>query len=243
MARSNLKSPNPLAIDFNLQSKTSRDSHVVSPAPCVGRTVFVTGAATGMGQAIAISFAAAGADRIAIVDRLDASTTLARSLQAAVDAGRPAPEIIVLEIDVCDAAGVEAGVKEVSSRWGHVDILINNTGDLSPFEPRPLEASDMNASWRTWEVNFKGVYFVVHALLPLLLQGTAKTIVNVTSVGSLALTPETSAYQLSKLAVMRLSECLMLDYAHDGLLAYSVHPATDLAEGMPEAVGKGMWDG
>lgn len=247
MARSNLKSPNPLAIDLNFTSTTNRDIHVdispvVNPAPCVGKTVFVTGAAKGMGQATVVSFAAAGVDRIAIVDHVDASATRARALQAAVDAGRPAPEMLVLEIDVCDVASVEAGVKEVSSRWGHVDVLITNTDDLSPFEPQPqpLGASDMEAWWRTWEVNVKCVYLVVRALLPLLLQGTEKTIVNVTSVDSLVLTPGASAYQLSKLAVMRLSECLMLDYAHDGLLAYTVHPAIDLAKGMPEAVSKGM---
>ena len=245
MARSNQKSPNPFALDLNSTSTMNRDSHVqispvVKPAPCVGKTVFVTGAATEMGQATVISFAATGADRIAIVDRVDASATRARALRAAVDAGRPAPEMLVLEVDVCDVASVEAGVKEVSSRWGHVDVLINNAGDLSLFEPQPLGASDIDAWWRTWEVNAKGIYLVIRALLPLLLQGTEKTIVNVVSVGSLALLPGASAYQLSMLAVMRLSECLMLDHAHDGLLAYSMHMALDLAKGMPEAVSKGM---
>ena len=59
--------------------------------------------------------------------------------------------MLVLEIDVCDIASVEAGVKEVSSRWGHVDVLINNAGDLSLFEPQPppLGASDMDAWWMT----------------------------------------------------------------------------------------------
>ena len=245
MARSNLESPNPSALDLNFTSTTNRDSHVqnspvVNPAPCVGKTVFITGAAREMGQATVISFAAAGADRIAIMDRVDASATHARALQAAADAGRPIPEVLVLEVDVCDVASVEAGVKEVSSRWGHVDVLINNAGDLSPFEPQPLGASDMDAWWRTWEVNVKGIYVVVRALLPLLLQGTEKTIVNMISIGSLALMPGASAYQLSKLAVMRLSECLMLDHAHCGLLAYSMHMAPDLANGMPEAASNGM---
>ena len=215
----------------------------MNPASCVGKTVFVTRAATGMGQATVVSFAAAGAHRIAIVDHVDASATRARALQAAVDVSRPAPEMLVLESDVCDVASVEAGVQEVSSRWGHVDVLINNTVDLSQLESQPLGASDMDAWWRIGEVNVKGVYLVVRAMLPLLLQGTEKTIVNGTSVGSLALTPGASPYQLSKLAVIRLSECLMLEYAHHGLLAYSVHAALDLAQGMPEAVGEGMSGG
>ncbi|MCJ1269496.1 hypothetical protein MMC22_009388 [Lobaria immixta] len=204
MARSNPQSLKSSVLALNSTPSTNRDSHAdispaVSPAPCVGKTVSVIGAARGTGQATVISFAAAGADRIAILDRVDATATRGRALQAAVGAG-----------------------------------------DLSPFElqPEPLGASDMGAWWRTWEVNVNGVYLVVRALLPLLFRGTEKTIVNVTSVGSLALTPGASAHQLSKLAVMRLSECLMLDYAYNGLLANSMHPALDLAKGIPEAVSK-----
>ena len=133
----------------------SRDSHGMNPASCVGKAVFVTGAATGMGQATVVSFAAAGAHRVAIVDHVDASATRARALQAAVDVSRPAPEMLVLESDFCDGASVEAGVQEVSSRWGHVDVLVNNAVDLSQLESQPLEASDMDAWWRIWEVNVK----------------------------------------------------------------------------------------
>ncbi|RYP41862.1 hypothetical protein DL767_000691 [Monosporascus sp. MG133] len=130
-------------------------------------------------------------------------------------------------------------VAEVNSKWGLVDILINSAGYLAPFEP--LGVSDMDEWWRTWEVNVRGVYWVVRALLPLLLRSADKTIVNLTSVGALALTPGASAYQPSKMAVMRLTEYLMVDYMKQGLLAYSVHPAsvpTDLASRMPDAIVK-----
>ncbi|RYP78792.1 hypothetical protein DL769_003128 [Monosporascus sp. CRB-8-3] len=236
--------PSRMGIDFT--SKTHHDTYAeinpaVNPAPCAGKTVLVTGAAKGIGQAIVASYASAGASRIAIAARGDTSATRSRALQAAADAGRQGLEILVLRLDVCDYASITACVAEVSSKWGFVDILINNAGYLAPFEP--LGVSDMDEWWRTWEVNVRGVYWVVRALLPLLLRGADKTIVNLTSVGALALTPGASAYQPSKIAVMRLTEYLMVDYMKQGLLAYSVHPAsvpTDLASRMPDAVVKAV---
>ncbi|KAJ3939593.1 uncharacterized protein N0V96_010376 [Colletotrichum fioriniae] len=80
-----------------------------------GKTVLVTGAAGTLGQATAISFAAAGIARLAIVDHVDVSDTREKVLQAAIDVGKPTPDVLALTIDVYDAASVEAGVREVSS--------------------------------------------------------------------------------------------------------------------------------
>jgi NADP-dependent 3-hydroxy acid dehydrogenase YdfG len=202
-------------LGLSFTSKTHHDTYAEinsasDPAPCAGKTVLVTGAAQGMGRAIVISYARAGASRIAITDRKDASATSTQALQAAVKAGRQGLEVLVLKLDVCDYASIEACVAEVSSKWGHVDILVNNAGYLAPFEP--LGVGDKDEWWRTWEINVRGVYWVVRALLPLLLQSTQKTIVNLASIGALALSPGASAYQPSKMAVMRLTEYLMLDY-------------------------------
>ncbi|KAI1503387.1 hypothetical protein F5X99DRAFT_103748 [Biscogniauxia marginata] len=257
--------PNLSRLGVTFTSKTHHDTYAEidptgNPAPCHGKTVLITGAAKGIGRAIVVSYAKAGASRIAIAARGDASATRTEALQAAANAGRQGLEIIILKLDVCDYASITACVAEITSKWGHVDILVNNAGYLAPFEP--LGVSDMDEWWRTWEVNVRGIYWVVRALLPLLLQGTEKTIINLTSVGALALTPGASAYQSSKLAVMRLTEYLMVDYMKEvgpanflnswrrvltmlckGLLAYSVHPAsvaTDLATRMPDAVVKAV---
>ncbi|ORY57194.1 uncharacterized protein BCR38DRAFT_354928, partial [Pseudomassariella vexata] len=101
---------------------------------------------------------------------------------------------------------------------------------------QPFGTKAMEKSWRTWEVNVKGACLVIQALLPLLLKVTEKTIVNVMSADSLALILGASSEPLSNLAVLRLSESLALDYAHKGLVAYSVHQGLDLAKGAPEAV-------
>jgi len=92
-------------------------------------------------------FAAAGADRIAIADHIEATTTRTRALKAAIDAAKPAPDIIVLSIDVRDVQSIEAGIRVVSAGWGHVDILINNQGNLPEPEvqSQSLAAKDIES--------------------------------------------------------------------------------------------------
>ncbi|KAK4653880.1 putative secondary metabolism biosynthetic enzyme [Podospora pseudocomata] len=233
----------PSRLGVNFTSQTHSDTYAqidpsgITPAPCIGRTVLVTGAAKGIGRAIVASYAKAGANRIAITARGDVSATHAEALQAAAKAGRDNVEFLILRLDVNNHDTIEACAQELASRWGHIDILVNNAGYLAPFVP--LGEGDKDDWWLTWEVNVRGVYWVIRALLPLILKSKDKTIVNLTSVGALALTPGASAYQPSKLAVLRLSEYLMVDYESRGLLVYSVHPAsaaTDLANNMPAEI-------
>jgi NAD(P)-dependent dehydrogenase (short-subunit alcohol dehydrogenase family) len=208
--------PNLSHLGLSFTSKTHQDTYsdidpTISPPPHDGKNILVTGSARGMGQATVISYAKSGVRRIAIADREDGEETRSLALQAAKDAGRQGLEVLVFKVDVCDYSTIEACATELSSKWGHLDILVNFAGYLSPFQP--LGDTDKEDWWKTWEVNVRGVYWVVRALLPLLLKSSDKTIVNVTSVGALALTPGASAYQPSKLAVLRLADYLMLDYA------------------------------
>lgn len=116
-----------------------------------------------------------------------------------------------------------------------MDILINNAGYLESF--KPLCEGDEKEYWRTWEINIGGVYLVSKAFIPLLLKGGDKTIVNLSSLGSMTLLPGGSSYQTTKFALLRFTEFLNVDYGEEGLLAYAVHPGgilTDLSRGMPE---------
>jgi NAD(P)-dependent dehydrogenase (short-subunit alcohol dehydrogenase family) len=95
-----------------------------------------------------------------------------------------------------------------------------------------LADSDVDAWWRTFEVNVKGPYLTCRAFLPLLLanQDGLKTIVNVSSVGAHVVVPTLSAYQTSKLALVRMSEFIAKENAEQGIICVSIHPGNIITD-------------
>lgn len=207
-----------------------------------GRTVFISGASKGIGRSTAISYAKAGASQIAIAARSDLSDVEADMLKAAKAAGKPEPKVLKIKLDVQERSSVAAAAQALKDTFGRLDVLINNAGYL--FEFAKLLDGDEDAYWRTWEVNYRGVYWVTNALLPLLIETAdgLQTIVNVSSTGAHNLSDGASAYQASKNALLRFTEFICVDYADKGILAFSIHPggvATELALQMPERLHQG----
>lgn len=241
---SSYPAPSRADLGDNFTSTIRHDTYpTINPAtnkskPDWPRSVLITGAAKGIGRATAIAYAKAGAAMIAVSARVfqEAVAVCAEVVDEAKRAGRSEPQTLPLQMDVCDRGSIDAAVSTIQKAWGRLDILINNAAYLAPFVP--VADGDESEWWYTWEVNVRGVYWVTKALLPLLLQDGPgdRTVVNVVSIGALALTPGASAYGPAKMALMRFTEFLMVDYMDQGLLSYSIHPAsvpTDLAKRMP----------
>ena len=238
-------------LGVNFTSTVHHDTYpTIDPAtnqnqPAWPRSVLITGAAKGIGRATAIAYAKSGAARIAVSARVlrEAEAICAELVNEAKRVGRPEPQTLALQIDVCDRRSINAAASTIQKAWKRLDILINNAAYLAPFVP--LADGDESEWWYTWEVNIRGVYWVTKALLPLLLQAGVpgdKTVINVSSIGALALTPGASAYNPSKTALTRFTEFLMVDHQDQGLLSYSVHPAsvaTNLAKRMPGYISNG----
>lgn len=200
-----------------------------------GRSVLITGANKGVGRAISIGYAKAGASQIAVAARSPVSTQ--ELIEAAKSAGRPEPQILYVRIDVTDQKSTEAAAKQVEKEFGRLDILINNAGYLGKWIP--MVQGDPIDWWANYEVNIKGTYLMSRAFIPLVLKSELRTVVNISSVGAHSTFKGASGYQSSKLAGLRFSEFLNIDYGEEGLLAYSVHPGgvvTDLAQNMPTEV-------
>ncbi|KAI9833899.1 MAG: hypothetical protein M1819_003408 [Sarea resinae] len=198
--------------------------------------VFITGASKGIGRATALSFARAGASHIAIAARSPLASVVSEIHAAASSAGHAAPTVLPLSMDVLSRESVEAAAKEVSAAFdGTLDILVNNAGYIDHFVP--LAESDPDEWWLTWTTNMRGPYLVTRALLPLLLAGTAKTIMNLSSIGAHQRLYGASAYTSAKLALLRFTESLNVEYGNQGILGLAVHPGgipTDLAKVMPQ---------
>jgi len=233
--------PNPIEGpgDYDVTKQVHNDTYpAISPLsiPPLNKAVFVVGASKGIGFSIAKSFAQAGASHIAIGARSNLSTVKEAILKAAADANRSAPQVLEVKIDVTSQKSTEDAAALVEKAFGKLDILLINAGILG--SPALIAESDPEKWWETWNVNLRGPYLVSRAFLPLMLRGGDKTIITTSSVGAHVVTPAFSAYQDSKLAVLRFMEFVSKEYADKGVIAFAIHPGnipTDIVGG-PEGL-------
>lgn len=141
--------------------------------------------------------------------------------------------MLCVSLDVTSRTSTEEAAALVEREFGVLDVLVINSGLLPPLAL--LGDSEPEAWWGTWEVNVKGPYLVSRAFLPLILRGGDKTIVTTASVGAHLVGPGVSAYQSSKLAVLRFMEFVSREYGDRGVVAFSIHPGnvpTDMIGGI-----------
>ena len=209
----------------------------------VGRSILVTGASSGIGLATACSFVRAGASQIALTSIEPFPTEVYEAIsEAARSCNHPPPTLLIYHLDVNDLKSISSTAKAITKACGRLDVLINNAGYMPV--PSPIVESDDETYWHTFEINIRGTYRMTKALLPLLLSTAdgLKTIVNLSSVAAHNFRPDSSAYGMTKFAVLRFTEFLCQENHEDGLVAFCVHPGaimTKLAEAMPKETHAG----
>ena len=193
--------------------------------PLRDRAALVTGAASGIGAAIARGFAAKGA-RVALVDLDEAA---ARRLAAELDGAR------AFGCDVTDEAAVGAAVASVADALGRIDILVNSAGvvDLAPAEELTL------ATWRrTLDVNLTGSFLMAQAVARRMIEAGGGRIVNLASqAGSVAIEGHL-AYCASKFAVIGMTKTMALEWGRHGITVNTISPTVVLTE-----LGRKAWAG
>jgi 3-oxoacyl-[acyl-carrier protein] reductase len=181
-----------------------------------GKVALVTGAASGMGRATAHLFADEGA-LVAAVDR-DAEGAQ-RVAGEIVKAGRVAA---AWHLDVADESHVRAVVAEALTRFGRLDILINNAGVSGRT---PVEADGYEAVWaHTMAVNLTAHVSLIRACLPHLLREGSGRIVNIASTEGLGATAGISPYTASKHGVIGLTRSLAVELGRRGVTVNCVCP-------------------
>ncbi|KAF5360098.1 hypothetical protein D9757_013643 [Collybiopsis confluens] len=208
-----------------------------SRADLSGKVVLITGASKGIGRGIAIAYAQAGASGIVLLARNKSGLEATR--KACLEAQRPGQNLVVLplNVDVTDTSDVQAALKEVEDTFHRLDIVVNNAGLMD--NSKSLGDADPSEWWNIWSVNIKGMFNITRAALPLLISSSdgLKTILNLSTVAAHTFAAGLSAYQTSKLAILRLSEIIQMEYADKGIICYALHPgsiATDMADQLPE---------
>ncbi len=189
-----------------------------------GRTAVITGAAGGIGRAIAVSLARRGC-HVALADVDDAG--LAETAEMIRDYG---VRVSRHHLDVADRVAVSEFPDIVAAEHGGVDVLVNNAGVAvgGTFE----QVADEDFEW-LFEINFWGVVRMTRAFLPLLRASDDARIVNLSSIYGVVAPPEQAAYSASKFAVRGFSEALRHELETSLIGVTVVHPggvATSIAE-------------
>ena len=217
--------------DYTTTKEVHNDSYpAIDPAKAdlSGKAIFVSGASRGIGRCIALSYAKAGASHIAIGARSDLTTVEKDVLEAAKQAGKKAPRVLSVKLDITDPQSVDGAAQKIEKAFGRLDVVVNNAGILGARDA--VGDSEPDVWWQTMNVNLRGPYMISRACLPLLLRSDLKTLISVASVGAHSISPGLSAYQTSKLALVRLTEFIAKEYADQGIVALTVHPGNVLTD-------------
>jgi short-subunit dehydrogenase len=193
-----------------------------------GKRALVTGAASGIGRAIAERLASAGA----VLVLVDVNEPLLRETGAAL--ARSGARVHVFVLDVTDASRIVGLRDEVHREAGPIDVLVNNAGLVfgGAFLDVPLERH-----LTTYRVNTLGLVAMTHAFLPDLLAGTDGHVVNVASASAYIGLPFGATYASSKWAVLGFSESLALELDLQG------HRHVHVTAVCPSYVATGLFDG
>jgi len=175
----------------------------------------VTGAGRGIGRAVSLAFAQAGA-KVAAVARTRAEIEETVRLVEKAGAGQ------AFAVDVTDASGVRRTMAKVEATLGPIDVLVNNAGQLGRIGP--LVESDPGEWWRVLDVNLRGPMLCTRAVLPGMVERGRRRIVNIAS--GVMPHPYLSAYVTSKTALVRFSEILAAETRARGVHVFAIGPGT-----------------
>jgi NAD(P)-dependent dehydrogenase (short-subunit alcohol dehydrogenase family) len=194
-----------------------------------GKVALVTGAAQGIGRAIAEGLATAGA-RIAIAD-----------LRGADEAAAAFPEGVGVTADVSNEDDVKRVAGEVVEQCGGIDILVNNAGLYASLEMRPFDQIPL-AEWRqVMDVNVASMFLMCREVVPVMRGRGGGKIVNISSGTPFRGVPFLLHYVTSKGAIVTLTRALAKELGKDNVLVNCVAPGFTMSAGVeahPEVIAK-----
>ncbi|MEX0310848.1 MAG: SDR family oxidoreductase [Tateyamaria sp.] len=194
-----------------------------------GKAVLITGASRGIGADTARVFAEAGA-KVGLIAR---STQDIEKL--AQDLGE---EAIALPCDVADFSSVSTAVETMQDRFGSIDVLIGNAGVIDPISH--LSAADPAAWSHVIDINLKGVFYGMRAVLPGMIVAGGGTILTVSSGAAHGPVEAWSHYCASKAGAAMLTRCVDKENAQDGIRAMGLSPGTVATQMQREIKASGI---
>ena len=200
-----------------------------------GQAAVITGAASGLGFAIATRLHQAGA-RVAMLD-LNEGAVQSAAKEVGVNAS-------AFPLDVTNETQVNGVIERIGGQFGRIDILVNSAGvtGKTNIKSHEVESDDLNF---VFDVNFKGSFFTARAVLPWMLKRDYGRILHIASIAGKEGNAGMLAYSASKAAVIGMTKVQGKEYADTGITINALAPAvirTAMVEAMPTEQVKYMTD-
>jgi len=181
-----------------------------------GKTVVITGAGSGIGQAMAVAFAQAGAS-LAVLDLNQEQ--LSETLDLLISSNAKASGFAC---DVSQSTQVQSAVDKIQLAFGSIDVWINNAGIAHVGNIEATAEADLD---RLYNVNIKGVYNGMLAVLPIMKQQNGGAILNMASIAAKVGIADRFAYSMTKGAVLTMSLSVAKDYVTQNIRCNCICPA------------------
>lgn len=183
-----------------------------------GKTVLVTGASQGIGEATVRYLAKRGATIVA------AARSVAKLEKIVEDISHSGGKAYAVKCDVADYDDVKAMIEFCVTKTGRLDVLVNNAGVIEPIAR--IADSDPQKWGKAIDINFKGVYHCIHAAILVMEKQASGTIINMSSGAATGALEGWSHYCSSKAGVLSLTRCTHKEVADRGIRVVGLSPGT-----------------
>jgi NAD(P)-dependent dehydrogenase (short-subunit alcohol dehydrogenase family) len=180
-----------------------------------GRTALVTGAARGLGRAISLALAHAGADIALGLRDVNTGGDLAREIE---QLGRKA---LPLQMEMSKLSQISAAIDQAAAHFGKLDILVNNAGIAPDNLAENVTEKDFDA---TLAINLKGTFFASQAAGRIMIRQKYGRIINMSSQAGFAALPTESVYCMTKAGIAHLTKCLAVEWGRYNITVNAVAP-------------------
>ena len=200
-----------------------------------GKVVVCTGAAAGIGLAMAHAFARHGA-RVVL---LDVNPESLEAVQATLLQQYPSIDALAVCVSVADYDAVEQAFQGIEARYGRVDVLLNNAGISMN---RPTLALDPTDWQRAIDINLNGLFYCCQQAAHRMTRDGSGVILNTASMYGIVAAPERAAYCASKAAVVALSKSLAVEWAPQGVRVNAICPGYIRTDLVNDLITRGALD-